>query len=374
MALLRPITGALLAGIVITAHLALVKQAEWNGTFNLHSLLTYTTRTLPNTAIPIRLPSTNLPQLDNYFAFMTSFFWTTLDARNVRAHWAGNHLLGTLSSIWLVMLAEVNGEGSGLVAWTFAAELLGEFFGIGVFTGVWGVGHLLFSRKDSGKGKENLRALGWGLVLGHVVPTVLMLRLKPDGEGFWASQQIWTVARLFHPVFLAGFWTVFKAVLPSAGGAAGGSAVGSRRTFYVFSILASAFFHVTSLGFLLAPEMFPGWLDPAVSKALDPATVLIPTPFWSEAVVQKVDFETGVAVFLQWDYLCSAAAIVVWATAMYLEAVAGNKAVKKGGLELVVQTLGVGVLAGPGAAAAFLMLERDGVGAEAEVIGEKKTL
>ncbi|KAK4505864.1 hypothetical protein PRZ48_003829 [Zasmidium cellare] len=337
MGLLRPITALLLAGIVITAHLALVKQASWNGTFSLDSLLIYTHRILPNTAIPIKLPWTGIPQLDNYFAFMTSFFWTTLDARNVRAHWAGNHLLGTLSSIWLVMLVEA--VDGGFVGWTV-------------------------------KGRGSWRALGWGLVAGHVVPTVLMLRLKPDGEGV-ASQQVWTIGRLFHPVFLLGFWGVLKVVLP----AGAGSETSSRRRFYAFSMLASGFFHITSLGFLLAPEMFPGWLDPAVSKALDPKTVLVPTPFWSEAVVKKVDFTTGVAVFLQWDYLCSAAAIVVWATAMYVEAVGkvGGKAVK-GGLEMVVQTVAVGVLAGPGAAAAFLMLEREGVRAEAEVVGEKKRL
>lgn len=379
MALLRPVTAIALLAILVTAHFALVKQAEWNGTFNLQSLLAYTTRILPNSHVPITLPSTGLPQLDNYFAFMTSFFYSSLDARNVRAHWQGNHLLGTLTSIWVVMLVEAHDSargGAGLVAWTYVTELLGEFFGIGLFTSIWGLGYLVMtsgSSKVEGKGKGSWRALGWGLVLGHVVPSVLMLRLKPEGTRILDSQQIWTVARLFHPVFLFGFWTVLKTILPTS---TGGSETGTKRKFYVFSILASGFFHITSLGFLLAPEMFPGWLNPAVSKALDPATVLIPTPFWSEAVVQKVDFETGVAVFLQWDYLCSSAAIVVWATAMYIEATGkvANKALK-GGFEMMVQTMAVGVLAGPAAAAAFLMLERDGVLYETAAVGrEKKTL
>lgn len=267
--------------------------------------------------------------------------------------------------------------GAGLVAWTYVTELLGEFLGIGLFTSIWGLGYLVMTSgskvEANGKGKGSWRALGWGLVLGHVVPSVLMLRLKPEGTGILASQQIWTVARLFHPVFLFGFWTLFKTILPTS---SAGSETRTKAKFYIFSILASGFFHVTSLGFLLAPEMFPGWLDPAVSKALDPKTVLIPTPFWSEAVVQKVDFQTGVAVFLQWDYLCSAAGIVVWATAMYIEAAGkvGNKAVK-GGFEMAVQTVAVGILAGPGAAAAFLMLEKDAVVAEGVVVGgEKKRL
>lgn len=254
--------------------------------------------------------------------------------------------------------------------------MLGEAFGIGIFTSVWGLGVLFMTSSKGrveGKGKTNWRALGWGLVLGHVIPTVLMLRLKPDGQGILASQQIWTIARLFHPVFLFGFWTVLKTILPTSTTTAGTN-LSTKKNFYVFSILASGFFHITSLTYILAPEMFPGWLDPAVSKALDPSVVLIPTPFWSEAVVSKVDFETGVAVFLQWDYLCSAAAIVVWAAAMYVEA-AGKVKGGKGVLEVVVQTVAVGTLAGPAAAAAFLMLERDGVVAESVVVGgEKKRL
>lgn len=354
MGLTRPLTAALLAIILITAHLALSKQSSWNGTINPSTLFSTSTTILPNTRIPIKLPSTNLPALDNYFAFMTSFFYATLDSRNVRAHWQGNHLLGSLSGIWMVMLMEAHGKGGGgFVAWTYVAEVMGELVGIGVWTPIWCLVHLLVTKgKGRGIGKGSLRALGWGLLLGHVVPTIGMLRLKADGEGVW-SQQIWTIARLFHPVVLFGFWSVFKALQ----GRTGEASPMARRRMYVFSILASGFFHVTSLGFLLAPQMFSGWLKEEVTAALDPKTVLVPVPFWSEAVVKKVDFETGVAIFLQWDYLCSSAAIFVWAVGTYVETNTVKKA--KAGLEMVVQTLGVALLAGPAAAAAFLMMERD---------------
>lgn len=362
MAITRPLAAALLVGVLVTAHFALVKQAEWNGTFNLDSLMTYTNRVLPNTDIPIRIPAAGIEVVDNYFAFMISFFWATLDARNVRAHWQGNHLLGTLTSIWMVMVLEAHrGKGGTFVFLTYFLEVMGEFLGIGLFTPIWCLVHLGLTTAPKGKlpaiSKGSLRALGWGLLVGHVVPTVLMLRTGPAGEGV-ASQQIWTVARLFHPMFLVGFWGVFSGFQGKSGSA---SASGARR-MYTFSMLASGFFHVTSLGFLLAAEMFPGWVKEDVTSALDPKTVLLPVPFWSEDVIAKVDFETGVAVFLQWDYLCSSAAIVIWAAALYAEA-ASARTVKasQGYLEMIGQTLMVAVLAGPGAAAAFLMQERDAI-------------
>ena len=82
----------------------------------------------------------------------------------------------------------------------------------------------------------------------------------------------------------------------------------------------------------------------------------VPYPYWLDVVPRQVPFDVGVAIFLQWDNLCSASAIVVWVGALYLEA--GRRG--EGKVGTFVQAVGVVVLAGPGAAAAFLMLERDG--------------
>ncbi|EME85969.1 uncharacterized protein MYCFIDRAFT_81928 [Pseudocercospora fijiensis CIRAD86] len=381
MSILRVVSAAILLGLLITAHFALNKQSEWNGTISLPDVITFSNTTLPDTDIPIDLPRTGIDGLDNYFRFMMSFFWSTLDSRNVRAHWQGNHLLGTLTSIWMLMLLEAHRNDRSAI-FTFATyflEVVGELIGIGIATPLWCIVHLLVTlaptktnaTKVVGTSARDLKALGWALIPGHVVPTILMSQLEPDGEGI-ASQQFWTIARLFHPVFVYFFYKLF-AITSSKDRSPLRPAV--NRSIYTFSILASAFFHITSLGFLLAFQMFPGWLKQVVVIELDPKTVLIPVPFWSSEVVSKVPFATGVAIFLQWDYLCSSAATVIWATSLYLESTSLSL-----GDSSTLATLGkailVAVLAGPGAAAAFLMQERDATLVEASTmtVSEKKAL
>ncbi|KAF2210729.1 hypothetical protein CERZMDRAFT_99338 [Cercospora zeae-maydis SCOH1-5] len=373
MGVLRYTTAAVLAGVVVVAHLALQKQFEQNGLWSLDTILEFKNRTLPNTKIPLKLPSTGLAGLDNYFAFMTSFFWVSFDPRNVRAHVQGNHLLGTLSSIWIIQLLEAHGTtqaaSAGIIFATYFLEVMGELLGIGLFTPIWCVVHLLITSTPSAKSdaratklsapKSSLRALGYALLVGHVVPTVLMLQLEADGEGI-ASKQIWTIARLFHPVYLFICLQIFKTLF---GGSSSAPAtdppqrlLATRRKLYQFSILASGFFHVTSLAMLLAENMFTGWLREDVLPGLHIGTMFIPAPFWTRT---QMSFETAVAVFLQWDYTCSAGAIVIWAMCQWLEAVSLSKSDGTRVLETLGQSVLVALLAGPAAAAAFLLQERD---------------
>jgi hypothetical protein len=252
---------------------------------------------------------------------MASFFHTSLDPANVRAHVTGNHLLGTLSSIWLLMLTEAHNSSPGFLFATYFIEFLGELLGIGIFTPIWAIVHLLSTSPptpSTQKPEANTKSLGYALLVGHVLPTILMLRLPVNGSGF-ASQQFWTIARLFHPLFVFVSWSILKLFTTNNNNKSQTTAFLSRRKFYLFSILASAFFHITSLSWLLAEHLASGWLKNEISAALSFSSIVLPAPFWSAEVVGKVAWEDGVAIFLQWDYLCSATAIFVWAGAMFVE-------------------------------------------------------
>ncbi|CAK1359922.1 hypothetical protein CB0940_06045 [Cercospora beticola] len=373
MGVLRYGTAAVLAGVVVVAHLALQKQFENNGLWSLDTILVHKNKTLPNTKIPLKLPSTGLAGLDSYFNFMLSFFWVSFDPRNVRAHLQGNHLLGTLSSIWIIQLLEAHGTtkaaSAGIIFSTYFLEIMGELLGIGLFTPIWCIVHLLITSAPSTKSdaratklsapKSSLRALGYALLVGHVVPTVLMLQLEADGEGV-ASKQIWTIARLFHPVYLFVCLQVFKTLFGGGSSAPATDApqrlLATRRKLYQFSILASGFFHVTSLAMLFAEKLFAGWLRDDVLPGLHVGTMFIPAPFWTRT---NMSFETAVAVFLQWDYTCSAGAIVIWAASQWLETVSVSKTDGTRVVETLGQSVLVALLAGPAAAAAFLLQERD---------------
>lgn len=273
------------------------------------------------------------------------------------------------------MLAEAHNSSSGFLLATYAIEFLGELLGIGIFTPIWALVHLFSTSAPTSRSKTsetNTKALGYALVIGHVVPTVLMLRLKADGEGL-ANQQFWTIARLFHPFFVLFSWAFLKTAMGNKSTTQ--SAFFSRRKIYLFSILASGFFHVTSVGWLIAEQLASGWIKEEVSAALTFSTIVAPAPFWSEAVVGKVAWEDGVAIFLQWDYLCSAAAIFVWAASMFVEARSlGPDATGSSVVEVFGQSALASVLAGPAAGGAYLLSERDAVLAARAGLSEKKAL
>lgn len=271
------------------------------------------------------------------------------------------------------MLAEAHNSSPGFLFATYAIELLGEFLGIGIFTPIWGIVHLFSTSAPtsvSNKPEASTRALGYALVVGHVIPTVLMLRLKADGEGF-ASQQIWTILRLFHPVFLFASWTVIKTLIGNKSSSQ--TAFFSRRKIYLFSILVSGFFHVTSLGWFLAEDLASGWLKDEILAAISFKDIVVPAPFWSAEIVGKVAWEDGVAIFLQWDYLCATAAIFIWAASMFVEARSlSSDATGSSVLEVFAQSILVTVLAGPAAGGAFLLSERDAVLVARAGLSQKK--
>lgn len=377
MAASRAIPIVLLLGIVVTAHFALAWQSEKNGTFSLQSVFAYTNRILPGTNIAIKIPETGIPTVDNYFAFMMSFFYAALDTRNVRARLQANYLLGTLSGTWLIMLTEAHRSTTSTAFFllTYFAELMGEFLGIGLFTPIWCILHLFLTSAPSPRSqveaevqlsapKGGLQALGYALLIGHVAPTSLMAMTKIEATGL-ASQQLWTILRLFHPMFVLVAYRVIRSIQNSAGAKDDPPAqrLANKRKIYLFSILASAFGHVSTLSILLAQHWIPNWLRADVLEALDLKTIVFPTPFWFENPVKMVPFVTGVATFLQWDNICSATAIFIWASSLYAEVLIPNlsRVNISSVFNVIVQTASISLLAGPVAGAAFVLQERDAI-------------
>ncbi|GIZ48221.1 hypothetical protein CKM354_001128900 [Cercospora kikuchii] len=372
MSITRYLTAVSLAAVVILAHVTLHKQFEWNGLISPDKIVGHSNRILPNTEIPIKLPETGMEGLDNYCAFIMSFFWVFLDPRNPRAFLEGKFLLSSLSSTWMIMLVEahagLSGSSAGFVFATYLLEMGCETIGVGLFTPIWCIVHLLITTaprsgaevKRFSKHKNNVRALGYALLVGHALPTVLMMHLKPDGEGI-ASQQLWTMLRALHPVWVFGVFKVFETLF------GGQSAVDqpaeqlhlSRRNLLQFSILTSAVVHINCLTMMFGGHIFPTWVREEVLSEISVSTMFVPAPFWTG---EEVSFVKGVAMFVQWDYLCSAGAMVIWAASQYWEATAIRKdrpSVRVA--ETLAQSVVMALVAGPGAAAAFLIQERDTV-------------
>jgi hypothetical protein len=359
----RPIAIAVLTGVFVLAVVTLAGQAERNGTLPKENVFSYKSRTLHGTSIPIILPQSGIAQIDNFFAFMMNFFWMALDEKNTNAHLQASYIIGTLSASFFLMLSEAHRSSNtvGFMLWTYFFEFMGEMLGIGIFTPCWCIFHLASTYAPS-KDKQardginaiaappgTMRALGYALLVGHVAPTLLMKNLDVADLG-WKSAQLWTVLRLFHPVFVLVAFIAFKPLQSTANSASQTvTRRGShKRKIHLFAILASASGHISTLGVVPALREIPAWIIPNIAAIMDG---------------KQVDFATGVARFLQWDNICAALAIFIWAATLYFESVSVAPAAAEFQkmFDVIIQVGGLTLLAGPAAGAAFFLMERDDV-------------
>lgn len=330
-----------------------------NGMMDHRSIFAKPGSLLPNSAIPITKANTGIALLDEYLALMNAVFHVDLDTRNVVAHTGGTHFLGTLSAAWMIMLVEAHQVGGSFVLWTYVLEVLGELAGVGMFTPVWALWHLRSiapSSQPQGLSKRDAATLPWAFLLGHILPSFAMILSDPAGEGL-LSQQYWVLARLIHPVFTYALWQVFRLFVAEKPGRV------AARSWYVWAIVAATFMHSLSLAPVALLQLSPDWLNAKVVADLDLWALFVPSPFWL-LHPEKVDFARGVSRFLQWDEILCSLSICTLATTLYLRA-RENVGARGIGFSKLLQVGGFLGFGGPGAAAAFLMLERDEVYVEA---------
>lgn len=350
---------------------------------------------LPGTNTVIKIPRTGITKVDDYLSFMVSLFWIDLDSRNVKPHIQGTHFYGTLSSIWLLMLVEAHraGRKPWFIFATYAIETYGEFFGLGFFTPIWCLVQLsaassaLRSAKKQAKPDESLyladgnaTAISFAYLLGFGIPTAMMFASQPGHAPLW-STQTWVLLRLIHPVFVWAVWAVLaprrkpSSTAVQKPGNVSWSKARTLQRFYTASILLSAIGHLLSSAPLIQTVMEPRWLTPDVARQLHPSDIFKVGAFWLFEPVKIRNFAEGVSIFLQWDEIFAATSIIVWAFGSFISARAEVRA-KPGLLSTVLQMIGVGIFAGPGAVAAFLISERDSLvfeqASEAGLIQSKK--
>lgn len=257
---------------------------------------------------------------------------------------------------------------TGFLLFTYFAETLGELIGVGMTTPVWCIVHLLWTTVPSAKPNytelrgflpraSSLGSLGYAYFLGHVMPTLFMSLTKPDGQGIW-SQQLWTILRLLHPVFMIILFKAFESFQSSSIDPSISLRAAASRKFYTFAIVTSAIHHASAMSLIYAEFWIPGWVRPDVVKSLAFRSVLVPFPFWKKDLIQQVPFTKGVAMFLQWDEVCTVTAILIWTASLYVESSRAT-GTNSGRISLLLQTTLIAVFAGPVAGAVYLLQERD---------------
>lgn len=135
------------------------------------------------------------------------------------------------------------------------------------------------------------------------------------------------------------------------------------RRVYAFGLVIAAVGHIYTMLVSFSALLFPGVFNENIVQSLVPGKVLVPTsPFRSDFKVSSI--AEGVHVFMQWDYLISGLAYVVWGTVIRHSVYAQDdsqvyKAFTRVGwtglLELVLRN----IFLGPIASALSLVWERD---------------
>ena len=132
---------------------------------------------------------------------------------------------------------------------------------------------------------------------------------------------------------------------------------------YRVAIMIGTVTHLAYVALPILARFFPPLLDPTYRSQLQPSNVFIPPPVhFPPSTAKPLDsVADGVLGFMQWDLILGSAALLIWTTALRVQAQA---AIGKGlwlyeWAAKVVRTIVLVVCCGPSAAAAEIMLRRD---------------
>lgn len=131
--------------------------------------------------------------------------------------------------------------------------------------------------------------------------------------------------------------------------------VDSMRTVYAIMLTAAVVTRISTWTILDSAVLFPSIFTPDVAHLLTPSAVLKPVA--ATPLVKMPSIVAGALQFLQYDEMVGAAAMMLWSSALYLNAT------EKGGLggwiSLVIKGMVIEALAGPQGFAVAAVWARD---------------
>lgn len=125
------------------------------------------------------------------------------------------------------------------------------------------------------------------------------------------------------------------------------------RTVYHLAIIPAAMTHIIAITFTVFTWLFPDLFWPGTTRELSSALFSFPPHPFSDAKVSNI--AEGVLWFIQWDYLLSGSAMLIWSSTVSFSA-SDRQATRT--VEVVKIALKV-LLVGPMATSALLIRKRD---------------
>jgi len=247
-----------------------------------------------------------------------------------------------------------------------------EFIGMTIFTPLFCFVHLLSSPTaafvtDRRRFQESIfvdpnkaNSVPWAISFGHFIPALLMMLTKKNViEPVWNSQQLWILARLFHPVFTAinlSTLMSFTGRKEKSSGQRYEISMDALRNVYSYSTLLAVTSNIAALSLILSQAMNSKLAGKVNTVTL--SKVFWPVYFWERPVSQISSTADGVHAFLQWDEIGSCLSMLVWALTVTIPTLYGEQGTFYVGRTLFTSTLML-LIGGPAAAAIHLIKTRD---------------
>lgn len=196
-----------------------------------------------------------------------------------------------------------------------------------------------------------------GYSFGLIAPTILMC--IPGSIQGYGLQQFWILVWQFFPLWVS-IWQLIFSILGHTDTNEGTLDTREKRRASVktalehvwnFAIFVSIITHLPVVVFSIVAQILGAVGKGGQWSHLSFANLFLPPDFRIATLVSSIN--EGALLFFQWDEAVSCASVLLWAFALHRQAGVAHLS------RTVVRTVFLGVIAGPAAAACFMIKERD---------------
>ncbi|KAK9427648.1 hypothetical protein V1505DRAFT_21404 [Lipomyces doorenjongii] len=378
------ISNLLLSALLVFGGGALHAFSTTNGLYTLVNRLV-DKRELPDRNLSLTYDKTfiSYAAVDDLLRGLITFFWPIANGSH-----AGLSLLSflfagqTVASWTLTMLEGIRKGNRGyLISFTTVYGLLIQTMGFALAGPLYLLIHLSTSptvtSKSSGIAidKSDLRALPLSVVTGFILPSMLMA-LNASSTFNTHGKVVTILLWQFFPVWCSIALWVWKAVLDSShlGSLYSWSSATPRtylRLVYIVTLSIAALAYSATMTLSISAYLFPGLFAPESSDLIMFGHLFVPTsPF---SATQAPSVVQGAYWFMQWDFIVSSIAYIIWAFTLKTAAIKQHSGSELSWVTALWQILLRTVLLGPMAAALTFVWERDEIVLSNETFeGQKK--
>ncbi|KAL8677808.1 MAG: hypothetical protein Q9186_005788 [Xanthomendoza sp. 1 TL-2023] len=317
---------------------------------------------------PLRKLYTGIASLDDQLTVLTLFFYNIVDGSHPHACLQAYHFIGQIVAGWgLLVLESLRYSNQwSIISFITIWGLIMQNATFAVVVPVYFAIHHSTSPTVSSRKPSNflmdpikLTSIPFSLAVGLVLPTVLLALPAPSIITHERKQLFIAIWQAF-PLWAGILQTVvpfvrFSFMNRNAVEKAEKHTIESMRTVYACMLAVAVVTRISTWTIMGLSVLFPNIFAAAYVQLLNPSTVLRPVSL--SPAVKMPSIAAGALQLLQYDEMVGAFAMVVWSSALYINAM--EKRSLSSWATLFVEGVVIEALAGPQGFAVAAIWARD---------------